>query len=44
MSSGADKIVSNINSEAQAKADGIIQEAQTKADDIIAVHNHIIPG
>ncbi len=36
MSSGADKIVSNINSEAQAKADGIIQEAQTKADDIIA--------
>ena len=36
MSSGADKIVSNINSEAQTKADGIIQEAQTKADAIIA--------
>jgi V/A-type H+-transporting ATPase subunit E len=36
MSSGADKIVSNINSEAQAKADEIIKEAQSKADAIIA--------
>ncbi|MGN1362879.1 MAG: V-type ATP synthase subunit E [Methanobrevibacter sp.] len=34
MSSGAEKIVSNINSNAQAKADEIIQEAQNKAADI----------
>lgn len=36
MSSGAEKIVSNINSNAQAKADEIIQEAQAKADAILA--------
>lgn len=34
MSSGAEKIVSNINSNVQAKADEIIQEAQNKAADI----------
>ncbi|OWT33095.1 V-type ATP synthase subunit E [Methanobrevibacter sp. 87.7] len=34
MSSGAEKIVSNINSNAQAKADEIIQEAQNKAAEI----------
>lgn len=34
MSSGAEKIVSNINSNAQVKADEIIQEAQNKAADI----------
>jgi len=36
MSSGADKIVSNIMSEAQGKADANIAEAQTKVDAILA--------
>ena len=36
MSSGADKIVSNIMSEAQVKADGNISEAQAKVDEILA--------
>lgn len=36
MSSGADKIVSNIMSEAQAKADANIGEAQNKVDAILA--------
>ena len=36
MSSGADKIVSNIMSDAQAKVDANISEAQVKVDDILA--------
>ena len=36
MSSGADKIVSNIMSDAQAKVDANISEAQLKVDDILA--------
>ena len=36
MSSGADKIVSNIMSDAQAKADANISEAQVKVDEILA--------
>ena len=36
MSSGADKIVSNIMSEAQAKVDANISEAQAKVDAILA--------
>ena len=36
MSSGADKIVSNIMSEAQAKADVNIAEAQTQVESILA--------
>lgn len=36
MSSGADKIVSNITSKAQKQVDEIIQAAQTQADSILA--------